>query len=140
MDPTHDPDFQPPSAHPKIQPPVSPKLIPNRKPIQPYVLSDDENDDFNAEEDDGCLIDPVSLKDGKALDDSFLSLPTTRSERSTRRKEQSLRHKIPKKATELESSSTSSASASEEVSDAENAIDPSFYRTMLCMNTERTSW
>ncbi|QOU18068.1 hypothetical protein BRETT_001511 [Brettanomyces bruxellensis] len=123
MDPTHDPDFQPPSTHPKIQPPVSPKLIPNRKPIQPYVLSDDENEEFNVEEDDSCLIDPISLKNGKATEsESSMSLPTTRHERATRRKEQSLRHKIPKKATELESSSTSSASASEDVSDVENAI------------------
>ncbi|VUG20406.1 NMA1 [Brettanomyces bruxellensis] len=123
MDPTHDPDFQPPSTHPKIQPPVSPKLIPNRKPIQPYVLSDDENEEFNVEEDDGCLIDPISLKNGKATEsESSMSLPITRHERATRRKEQSLRHKIPKKATELESSSTSSASASEDVSDVENAI------------------
>ncbi|GMG21262.1 unnamed protein product [Ambrosiozyma monospora] len=40
MDPTHDPNFKPPSTNPDIEPPMSQNLIPNRQPIQPYVLAD----------------------------------------------------------------------------------------------------
>ncbi|VEU23629.1 DEKNAAC104790 [Brettanomyces naardenensis] len=129
MDPTHDPNFQPPSTNPNFEPPVPSKLIPNHTPIQPYALSDDVDSGDSANE-DGYLGSQDSIDAQVPIGSSYsednhplsstltetagTSLPTTRRERAEKRKEQTLKHKIPKLPTELEPSSSSSNVSEEE--------------------------
>lgn len=79
MDPKQDPNFLPPGENPNVEPPAAATMIPNHTPIQSYVLDDE---------------------------DVILETP---KDHTDLKRELSLKHRIPKKATELESSSSNSS-------------------------------
>ncbi|KAH3664092.1 hypothetical protein OGAPHI_004806, partial [Ogataea philodendri] len=96
MDPTQDPNFRPPSTNPPVEPTVSSKLIPNRQPIQPYVLAD--------------YLEPIDQPiQHKSQTNGSVSNPRANFTVDTPRSASpnSIKHKIPKSRTELHPFSSS---------------------------------
>ncbi|KAG7877359.1 hypothetical protein KL938_004115 [Ogataea parapolymorpha] len=102
MDPTQDPNFRPPSTHPPVEPTVSSTLIPNRRPIQPYVLADYlEPIDQPIDHTSVSSGPPVSVNNNHS--NAKFSIETvTRSSSPS-----SIKHKIPKSRTQLQPFSSS---------------------------------
>ncbi|ODV86690.1 hypothetical protein CANARDRAFT_230638 [[Candida] arabinofermentans NRRL YB-2248] len=95
MDPTQDPNFKPPSTNPPVEPTVSSKLIPNRQPIQKYVLAD------YLQPIDQPITHQTMSSSKPATASPTLSNKKTTSPNSIKK------HKIPKLPTELQPFSSS---------------------------------